>query len=79
MFRLESPPTNKLVLKPEMTPSLTRMILNVIDKEILPIKWYSIPQCWRDETVTRGRNFINEMSIYLEENIINQKSKFLCN
>ena len=24
-------------------------------KEALPLKWYSIPQCWRYETTQRGR------------------------
>jgi histidyl-tRNA synthetase len=22
---------------------------------MVPVKWFSIPQCWRFETVTRGR------------------------
>ncbi|GMI38216.1 hypothetical protein TrCOL_g796 [Triparma columacea] len=40
-------------LRPEMTPSLARMVMGL--KPTLPIKWYSIPQCWRYERSTRGR------------------------
>lgn len=45
----------KLCLRPEMTPSLTRMIMQILPSSILPLKWFSIPQCWRYETTTRGR------------------------
>lgn len=55
MFNLESQPNNKLVLRPEMTPSLARMVLNKIVSELTPIKWYSVSQCWRNEAITRGR------------------------
>ncbi|GMI32628.1 hypothetical protein TrRE_jg5650, partial [Triparma retinervis] len=40
-------------LRPEMTPSLARIVMST--KPPLPIKWYSIPQCWRYERSTRGR------------------------
>jgi histidyl-tRNA synthetase len=44
----------RVSLRPEMTPSLARMVLN--QKGItMPLKWYSIPQCWRYERMTRGR------------------------
>ena len=51
----------RVTLRPEMTPSLARMILlrtNLADgtvKDTLPVKWFSIPQCWRFETTQRGR------------------------
>lgn len=45
----------EVALRPEMTPSLTRLILKQGKILILPIKWYSIPQCWRFEETTRGR------------------------
>lgn len=44
-----------LALRPEMTPSLARMILQKGHSLPLPVKWYSIPQCWRYERVQRGR------------------------
>jgi len=51
----------KVTLRPEMTPSLARMVLQLMRSETgdiaatLPLKWYSIPQCWRFETTQRGR------------------------
>eukprot|EP01090_Pellita_catalonica_P012673 TRINITY_DN2820_c0_g2_i1.p1 TRINITY_DN2820_c0_g2~~TRINITY_DN2820_c0_g2_i1.p1 ORF type:complete len:447 (-),score=100.09 TRINITY_DN2820_c0_g2_i1:189-1439(-) len=44
-----------VALRPEMTPSLARLILQKGKSLLLPAKWFSIPQCWRYETVCRGR------------------------
>jgi histidyl-tRNA synthetase len=44
-----------LSLRPEMTPSLARMVLSKQNSLPFPIKWFSIPQCWRYERMTRGR------------------------
>jgi histidyl-tRNA synthetase len=45
-----------LALRPEMTPSLVRMIMQIYHTNpYKPIKWFSIPQCWRYETTIRGR------------------------
>lgn len=44
-----------VALRPEMTPSLARLVLKAGKSIILPIKWFSIPQCWRYETCTKGR------------------------
>ncbi|CAE7898441.1 unnamed protein product [Symbiodinium microadriaticum] len=50
-----------VTLRPEMTPSLARMVLSLMRAEtgemsaLLPLKWSSIPQCWRFETCQRGR------------------------
>lgn len=45
----------KLTLRPEMTPSLTRMMLTYLPNAVLPAKFFSIPQCWRFENVSKGR------------------------
>jgi histidyl-tRNA synthetase len=51
----------RVTLRPEMTPTLARMVLNKTNLQTgevrvpLPLKWYSIPQCWRFETTQRGR------------------------
>eukprot|EP00591_Stephanopyxis_turris_P011630 CAMPEP_0195519892 /NCGR_PEP_ID=MMETSP0794_2-20130614/15726_1 /TAXON_ID=515487 /ORGANISM="Stephanopyxis turris, Strain CCMP 815" /LENGTH=536 /DNA_ID=CAMNT_0040649133 /DNA_START=127 /DNA_END=1737 /DNA_ORIENTATION=+ len=52
----------RVTLRPEMTPSLARMVLNKTNLQsgevrelTLPLKWFSIPQCWRFETTQRGR------------------------
>jgi histidyl-tRNA synthetase len=50
-----------VTLRPEMTPTLARLVLgktNLQTGEVrltLPLKWFSIPQCWRFETTQRGR------------------------
>ena len=38
-----------------MTPSLARMVLAKANTLPMPLKWYSIPQCWRYERMQRGR------------------------
>lgn len=51
----------KVTLRPEMTPTLARMVLSMQGSvsgqmaAMLPLKWYSIPQCWRFETTQKGR------------------------
>ena len=52
-------PHVELVLRPEMTPSVCRMALKHLRNDVLPFKWFSVPQCWRNETTTvgRGREF----------------------
>mmetsp|Transcript_9944 Transcript_9944/g.16017 ORF Transcript_9944/g.16017 Transcript_9944/m.16017 type:complete len:633 (-) Transcript_9944:229-2127(-) len=50
----------EVTLRPEMTPTLARMVLKKMDesgeiRDLLPLKWFSIPQCWRFETTQRGR------------------------
>ena len=45
----------RLSLRPEMTPSLARMILQNQKAFSFPIKWFSIAQCFRYERMTKGR------------------------
>ncbi|MEE2788534.1 MAG: histidine--tRNA ligase [Myxococcota bacterium] len=42
-------------LRPEMTPSLARMMLKHGKALPMPVRWFSIPQCWRYERMQRGR------------------------
>jgi histidyl-tRNA synthetase len=44
-----------VALRPELTPSLARMVLAKAGSVALPLKWYGIGQCWRYERMTRGR------------------------
>ncbi|EKX36759.1 hypothetical protein GUITHDRAFT_165656 [Guillardia theta CCMP2712] len=44
-----------VTLRPEMTPSLARMVISREKELFFPLKWFSIPQCWRFENVQRGR------------------------
>lgn len=45
----------RLALRPEMTPTLARMITARKGELRLPLKWFSIAQCFRYERMTRGR------------------------
>ncbi len=44
-----------LALRPEMTPTLARMIVAKQGSLALPVKWTTIAQCFRYERMTKGR------------------------
>jgi len=44
-----------LALRPEMTPSIARMVLARAGSLRLPLRWFAITQNWRYERMTRGR------------------------
>ena len=45
----------ELALRPEMTPTLARMIAARQGSLTFPLKWFTIAQCFRYERMTRGR------------------------
>ncbi len=45
----------KLAVRPEMTPTLARMVATKVMELPRPIRWYSIPNLWRYERPQRGR------------------------
>jgi histidyl-tRNA synthetase len=45
----------RITLRPEMTPTLARLILQRKGSLTFPLKWFTIPQCFRYERMTRGR------------------------
>jgi histidyl-tRNA synthetase len=55
LYNFEDKGGRRLSLRPEMTPSLARMVLSKKNALPLPLKWFAIPQCWRYERTTRGR------------------------
>lgn len=61
MYNFVDKEGDHVTLRPEMTPTLARMVLNITNLQTgevrvaLPLKWFSIPQCWRFETTQRGR------------------------
>ena len=55
LYNLQDKGDRKVALRPEMTPSLARMVMARAGALPLPIKWFSIPQCWRYERTQRGR------------------------
>lgn len=68
-----------LALRPEMTPTLARMIIARQGNLVFPLKWYAIAQCFRYERMSRGRkrehyqwnlDIVGEESIMAEAEII---------
>jgi len=55
LYNFKDKGDRKVALRPEMTPSLARMVMSRAGVLPMPIKWYSIPQCWRYERTQRGR------------------------
>jgi histidyl-tRNA synthetase len=55
LYNFEDKGGRRLSLRPEMTPTLARMILQRRQALSFPLKWFSIPQCFRYERMTRGR------------------------
>lgn len=54
MYNLNIDNTN-LTIRPEMTPTFARMVLSKIKEEVMPIKWFSIPSCYRYGDISSGR------------------------
>ena len=55
LYNFKDKGDRKVSLRPEMTPSLARMVMSRAGVLPLPIKWFSIPQCWRYERMQKGR------------------------
>jgi len=55
LYGFEDKGGRRVSLRPEMTPSLARMVMARAGALPTPIKWFSIPQCWRYERTQRGR------------------------
>ena len=55
IYAFEDKSGRKLALRPEMTPTLARMVAARQTRLPFPIKWYTIAQCFRYERMTRGR------------------------
>ena len=79
-FIIEKKEGERLILIPELTPSLARMIARRSQELKKPIRWYSNPTCFRYERPQRGRrrmfnqiNFdiLGENSLYAELEIFN--------
>ena len=45
----------RLALRPEMTPSIARMVMARAGGLRLPVRWFAVTQNWRYERMTRGR------------------------
>ncbi len=55
IYHFEDKSNRQLALRPEVTPSLVRMISARPQEIVFPAKWWTIGQCFRYERMTRGR------------------------
>jgi histidyl-tRNA synthetase len=55
IYHFEDKSNRQLALRPEVTPSLVRMISARAQAMVFPAKWWTIGQCFRYERMTRGR------------------------
>jgi histidyl-tRNA synthetase len=79
-FIVERKKGEKLILIPELTPSLARMVAKKSQELKKPIRWFSIPTCYRYERPQRGRrrsfiqpnvDILGEESLYADLEIFN--------
>ena len=79
IYAFEDKSGRELALRPEMTPTLARMIAARQGALALPLKWYTVAQCFRYERMTRGRrrehfqwnmDIVGESSISAEAEVI---------
>lgn len=56
LFTLTDSGERRLSLRPEMTPSVTRMVTRIYGKEIKPLKLFSIANFFRGERPQKGRD-----------------------
>ena len=79
-FIIEKKKGERLILIPELTPSLARMISKKSQELKKPIRWFSIPTCFRYERPQHGRrrsfkqfnmDILGENSLYAELEIFN--------
>ncbi|KAH0915882.1 hypothetical protein HID58_030328 [Brassica napus] len=55
LYCFEDRGKRRVALRPELTPSLARLVIQKGKSVSLPLKWFAIGQCWRYERMTRGR------------------------
>ena len=55
IYHFEDKSNRQLALRPEVTPSLVRMVAARPQQILFPAKWWTIGQCFRYERMTRGR------------------------
>lgn len=55
LYSFEDKGGRRIALRPEMTPTLARLILQRKNALTFPLKWFTVSQCFRYERMTRGR------------------------
>ena len=75
-FFVEKKKGKRLILRPELTPSLARMVAKKSQELKKPIRWFSFPTCYRYEGTQRGRRRsflqINADILFLKGQEINE-------
>lgn len=78
----------EVTIRPEMTPTLARMVAARRKQLTFPARWYSIPNLWRYEQPQRGRlrehwqlnvDMIGSDSVYADAEIINVADSIMKN
>lgn len=54
-YTFEDRAGRKVAIRPEMTPTVSRMVAGKRQELSYPLRWYSIPNLWRYERPQRGR------------------------
>ncbi|MEA3378036.1 MAG: histidine--tRNA ligase [Nanoarchaeota archaeon] len=55
MYNFKDKSGREVAIRPEFTPTIARLVAQKQKGLIKPIKWYSIPRCWRYEAPQSGR------------------------
>lgn len=55
MYRFKDKGGREVAIRPELTPTIARMVAQKQRELPKPIKWFSIPRCWRYEAPQSGR------------------------
>ncbi len=55
IYSFEDRSDRKVAIRPEMTPTVSRMVARKIRELPKPIRWYSLPNLWRYERPGKGR------------------------
>jgi len=55
LYNFSDKGNRRVALRPEMTPTLARMIMSKGQALSLPARWFAIPQCFRYQRMQKGR------------------------
>ena len=55
IYAFEDKGGRELALRPEVTPSLVRLVAARRNRLVMPVKWFTIAQCFRYERMSKGR------------------------
>ena len=80
IYHFEDKSGRPLALRPEMTPTLARMVCARQGALQFPLKWFAIAQCFRYERMTKGRkreHYQLNLDI-IAENSVSAEAEVLC-